>query len=55
MDGASMAMINAIQHKKGLSRLDAYALLSMAMDCRIAPHKEGDKEVHCMVPKSLWQ
>jgi acetamidase/formamidase len=55
MDGASMAMINAIQQKKGLSRLDSYALLSMTMDCRIAPHKEGDKEVHCMVPKNLWQ
>jgi acetamidase/formamidase len=55
MDGASMAMINAIQQKKGLSRLDSYALLSMAMDCRIAPHKGGDKEVHCTVPKSLWQ
>ena len=55
MDGASMAMINAIQQKKGLSRLDSYALLSMAMDCRIAPHKGGDKEVHCLVPKNLWR
>ena len=54
MDGASMAMINALVQKKGLTRLDAYALASMTMDCRIAPHKEGDKEVHCMVPKSLW-
>ena len=55
MDGASMAMINAIVEKKGLTRLDSYALLSMTMDCRIAPHREGDKAVHCMVPKSLWQ
>lgn len=54
MDGASMAMIDAIVEKKGLSRLDAYGLLSMTMDCRIAPHREGDKAVHCMVPKSLW-
>ena len=54
MDGASMAMIDAIVQKKGLSRLDAYALLSMTMDCRIAPHREGDKAVHCMAPKSLW-
>jgi acetamidase/formamidase len=54
MDGASMAMINALVQKKGLTRLDAYALASMTMDCRIAPHKEGDKEVHCMLPKSLW-
>lgn len=54
MDGASMAMINTIVEKKGLSRLDAYGLLSMTMDCRIAPHREGDKAVHCMVPKNLW-
>ncbi|MFC5553146.1 acetamidase/formamidase family protein [Methylobacterium iners] len=54
MDGASMAMINALVEKKGLSRLDAYGLVSMTMDCRIAPHSEGDKVVHCMVPKSLW-
>ena len=49
-----MAMINTIVEKKGLSRLDAYGLLSMTMDCRIAPHREGDKAVHCMVPKNLW-
>jgi len=55
MDGASVAMINGLTQKKALSRLDSYALASMAMDCRIAPHKDGDKEVHCMVPKSLWR
>jgi acetamidase/formamidase len=54
MDQASMAMINRLVEKKGLSRLDSYALASMTMDCRIAPHRAGDKEVHCTVPKSLW-
>ena len=54
MDQASMAMINRIVEKKGLSRLDSYALASMTMDCRIAPHQTGDKEVHCTVPLSLW-
>ena len=54
MDGASMAMINALVEKKKLTRLDAYALASMTMDCRIGPHKAGDKEVHCVVPKDLW-
>ena len=48
MDGASMAMIDACKAEEGLSRLDAYALPSMAMDCRIAPHKGGEKEVHCL-------
>ncbi len=54
MDAASMAMIEGLVRKKGLTRLDAYALASVAMDCRIAPHRGGDKEVHCIVPKSLW-
>ena len=54
MDAASMAMILGLAQKRGLTRLDAYALASVAMDCRIAPHRGGDKEVHCIVPKSLW-
>ena len=53
MDLASMAMIELLQQKKGLSRLDAYGLASMTMDCRV-----GDmgvqKSIHCLVPKSLW-
>ena len=54
MDTASMAMINDLVGKRNLTRLDAYALASVAMDCRIGPHRTGDKEVHCTVPKSLW-
>lgn len=54
MDTASMAMINTLVAQKGLTRLDAYALASMTMDCRIAPPKGIDKDVRCMVPKSLW-
>jgi acetamidase/formamidase len=53
MDTASMAMIDTLVQKKGLSRLDAYALASMAMDCRIAPPRRPEKQVHCMVAKSL--
>ena len=49
-----MAMIEGLVRKRGLTRLDAYSLASVAMDCRIAPHRDGDKEVHCTVPKSLW-
>ncbi len=54
MDTASMAMINMLVERKELSRLDAYALASMAMDCRIAAPRDAEKEVSCMVPKSLW-
>jgi acetamidase/formamidase len=54
MDSASMAMINLLQEKRGLTRLDAYALASMTMDCRIGAPTTAEKVVHCMVPKSLW-
>lgn len=54
MSTASMAMINKIVAAKKLSRVDAYTLASFTMDCRIGPHKVGDKEVHCMMAKSLW-
>lgn len=54
MDGASMAMIKLLQEKKGLTRLDAYGLASMTMDCRIGETGDAAKGVHCLVPKSLW-
>ncbi|MFA6301557.1 MAG: acetamidase/formamidase family protein [Legionella sp.] len=54
MKKASMAMLNRIAAEKKLSRLDTYSLLSLTMDCRIAPYKSGDKSVHCMLDKNLW-
>jgi acetamidase/formamidase len=55
MDGASMAMINLLQEKRKLSRLDAYGLASIAMDCRIGPPTAGgEKSVHCLLPKSVF-
>lgn len=54
MKKASMEMLNRISAEKSISRIDAYSLLSLTMDCRIAPHQEGEKEVHCMMDKSLW-
>lgn len=54
MKVAAMAMLNIIVNKKRLTRLDAYSLASITMDCRIGPHQSGDKEVHCMLPKRLW-
>ncbi len=54
MDSASMAMINLLHDKRGLSRLDAYGLASMTMDCRIGAPTTAEKVVHCLVPKSLW-
>jgi len=58
MDDAAWGMINLLQTEKKLSRLDAYALASMVMDCRLAaPAGAGTgtaKAVHCLVPKSTW-
>jgi acetamidase/formamidase len=55
MDGASMAMINLLQQQRKLTRLDAYGLASIAMDCRLAPPAAGDeKSVHCLMPKSVF-
>jgi acetamidase/formamidase len=54
MDQASWAMIELLQTEKQLSRLDAYGLASMVMDCRLAPPSQEQKEVYCLVPKSVW-
>jgi len=55
MDGASMAMIKFLEEKKGVARLDAYGLASVAMDCRVGDVSGTEKNVHCLVPKSLWR
>jgi acetamidase/formamidase len=54
MDNASWDMINLLQSEKKLSRLDAYGLASMVMDCRLAAPAGEMKAVHCLVPKSTW-
>jgi len=54
MDAAALSMIDRLAAEKGLSRLDAYSLASMAMDCRLGPPAGAEREVHCQVKKSLW-
>ncbi len=54
MDDASWAMIELLEKQKNLSRLDAYSLASMVMDCRLAAPAGAQKAVHCLVPKSTW-
>ena len=55
MDDASRAMIRLLEEKKGVARLDAYGLASVAMDCRVGNLSVEEKNVHCLMPKSLWQ
>lgn len=54
MDAASMGVIEQLQQQKGLSRLDAYGLVSVAMDCRVGEMTDAKKSIHCVLPKSLW-
>ncbi len=54
MDDASRAMIKFLEEKKGIARLDAYGLASAAMDCRVGDVWGPEKNVHCLIPKSLW-
>jgi acetamidase/formamidase len=54
MDGASMGMIKLLEGK-GIARLDAYGLASAAMDCRVGDMTGDTKNVHCVMPKSLWR
>ena len=54
MDSASMGMIRLLE-SKGIARLDAYGLASVAMDCRVGDMTGDVKNVHCVMPKSLWR
>jgi acetamidase/formamidase len=47
-------MIDLLVSEKKLSRLDAYGLASMVMDCRLAAPTADKKSVHCLIPKSTW-
>jgi acetamidase/formamidase len=54
MDAASLSMIDKLTTEKHLSRLDAYSLASMAMDCRLGPPVGSERQVHCLMKKSYW-
>jgi acetamidase/formamidase len=54
MNDASMGMIKLLESEKKIARLDAYGLASVAMDCRVGAVSDTDKNVHCLMPKSIW-
>src|SRR4051812_28268525 len=54
MNDASMGMIKMLETDKKIARLDAYGLASVAMDCRVGAISDTEKNVHCVVPKSIW-
>ena len=55
MNDASMAMFKLLETEKKIARLDAYGLASVAMDCRVGAVSDTEKNVHCVIPKSIWQ
>jgi acetamidase/formamidase len=55
MNEASKAMIKWLETDKKIARLDAYGLASVAMDCRVGAVSDTEKNVHCLLPKSIWQ
>lgn len=57
MEKASMAMIDKVVTIKKISRVDAYTLASLTMDCRIAPPASlsaTENAIHCTMAKNLW-
>jgi len=54
MDAASMGMIKWLESEKKIARLDAYGLASVAMDCRVGAISDTEKNVHCVLPKSIF-
>ena len=54
MNDASMGMIKQLENDKKIARLDAYGLASVAMDCRVGAMSDTEKNVHCLMPKSIW-
>jgi acetamidase/formamidase len=55
MNDASRAMIKFLETDRKIARLDAYGLASAAMDCRVGAISDAEKNVHCLMPKSIWQ
>jgi acetamidase/formamidase len=54
MNDASMGMIKMLETDRKIARLDAYGLASVAMDCRVGAMSDAEKNVHCLMPKSIW-
>jgi acetamidase/formamidase len=52
---ATREMLNFIVETKGLSREDAYLLLSAAMDLVVTQAVDGVKGIHALLPKAIFQ
>jgi acetamidase/formamidase len=53
-DNALEETVDFLVTNKGLERVEAYALASVAADCRVSQVVDVRKGVHCLVPKSIF-
>lgn len=47
-------MVTFLSEHKGLTRLDAYSLSSIAADLRVTQLVDGNKGIHAMMPKTIF-
>ena len=52
---ATLEMLNFVVETKGLSRDDAYMLLSANMDLIVTEAVDGVKGIHALLPKAIFQ
>jgi len=52
---ATREMIDFLVSEKGMSRDEAYALCSLAVDLRVTQLVDGTKGIHAMLPKSIFR
>jgi acetamidase/formamidase len=48
-------MIDWITELTPLTRADAYSLCSIAADLRVTQMVDGNKGIHCMLPKAMLE
>jgi acetamidase/formamidase len=52
---ATRAAIAFLQKQKGMTALDAYALISIGADLHVTQIVDGNKGVHVMIPKAIFK
>jgi acetamidase/formamidase len=54
MRSASLEMLSLLTDKQGLSRNDAYSLMSIAADFAVTQVVDGRQGVHCCMPRTIF-
>lgn len=54
MKGASMDMIHLLSEHQGLSRTDAYSLMSVAADFGVTQVVDGTQGIHCRIDRGIF-